>query len=67
MFIFGGILIILFATILIIVQIEKQTDSTNTQKDNVSSSQINSSDYYTNKISLSNLQKNLEENKEEII
>ncbi|UIJ69627.1 thioredoxin family protein (plasmid) [Bacillus cereus] len=67
MFIFGGSLIILFATILIIVQIEKQTDSTNTQKDNVSSSQINSSDYYTNKISFSNLQKNLEENKEEII
>ncbi|MEK7018087.1 thioredoxin family protein [Bacillus sp. FSL R9-9410] len=55
MLIFGGIIIVLFAAIFAVTQMEKKNVST-TEKD-----------YYTNKISLSDLQKNLKEKKEETV
>ncbi|OLR22811.1 thioredoxin family protein [Bacillus cereus] len=67
MFIFGSIIITLFAAILIIRQIEEKNDSTNLEMNNLTNSKTDESDYYTNKISLSNLKKNLEEKKEETI
>ncbi|MFB5253266.1 thioredoxin family protein [Bacillus mycoides] len=55
MLIFGGIIIVLFAAIFAVTQMEKKNVST-TEKD-----------YYTNKISLENLNKNIEDKKEETV
>ncbi|MBJ8052389.1 thioredoxin family protein [Bacillus cereus] len=51
MLIFGGIIIVLFAAIFAVTQMEKKNAST-TEKD-----------YYSNKISLENLNKNIEDKK----
>ncbi|HHT7239182.1 MULTISPECIES: thioredoxin family protein [Bacillus] len=55
MLIFGGIIIILFAAIFAVTQMEKKSASTNEK------------DYYSNKISLENLNKNLEDKKEQTV
>ncbi|PGX94763.1 thioredoxin family protein [Bacillus thuringiensis] len=68
MLIFGGIIIALFAAIFAVTQMEEKT--TTSQKMEVGSatgSQTDGPDYYTNKISLSDLQKNLKEKKEETV
>ncbi|MBE4939956.1 thioredoxin family protein [Bacillus thuringiensis] len=68
MLIFGGIIIALFAAIFAVTQMEEKT--TTSQKMEVRSatgSQTDGPDYYTNKISLSDLQKNLKEKKEETV
>ena len=60
MLIFGGIIIALFAAIFAVTQMEEKNASTSQKIDNATS-QTDGSDYYTNKISLSDLQKNLKE------
>lgn len=67
--IFGGIIIALFAALTAVTQMEKKNASTSqSQKlNNTTSSPADDSDYYTNKISLSDLQKNLKEKKEETV
>lgn len=55
MLIFGGIIIVLFATIFMVTQTEEQTATQEEQN------------YYTNKISLSDIQKNNTEKKEQTI
>lgn len=62
MLIFGGIIIALFAAIFAVTQMEEKNASTSQKIDNATS-QTDGSDYYTNKISLSDLQKNLKEKK----
>ncbi|MBE7097720.1 thioredoxin family protein [Bacillus cereus] len=66
MLIFGGIIIALFAAIFAVTQMEEK-NATSQKIDNPTESKTNSPDYYTNKISLSDLQKNLKENKEETV
>ncbi|EJR58206.1 hypothetical protein IIM_00035 [Bacillus cereus VD107] len=66
MLIFGGIIIVLFAAIYGVTQMEEKNASTS-QKLNNSTSQTNGTDYYTNKIALPDLQKNLEEKKEQTV
>ncbi|MBE7104734.1 thioredoxin family protein [Bacillus cereus] len=66
MLIFGGIIIALFAAIFAVTQMEEKSASTS-QKLNNTTSQTDGPDYYTNKISLSDLQKNLEEKKEQTV
>ncbi|WP_002150463.1 thioredoxin family protein [Bacillus cereus] len=66
MLIFGGIIIALFAAIFAVTQMEEKSASTS-QKLNNTTSQTSGPDYYTNKISLSDLQKNLEEKKEQTV
>ncbi|TKI87694.1 thioredoxin family protein [Bacillus mycoides] len=66
MLIFGGIIIALFAAIFAVTQMEEKNTSTSQKIDNATS-QTDGSDYYTNKISLSDLQKNLKEKKEETV
>ncbi|MDM5192185.1 thioredoxin family protein [Bacillus hominis] len=69
MLIFGGIIIALFAAIFAVTQMEEKSASTSqSQKlNNTTSSPTDGPDYYTNKISLSDLQKNLKEKKEETV
>ncbi|MDE7552418.1 thioredoxin family protein [Bacillus tropicus] len=66
MLIFGGIIIALFAAIFAVTQMEEK-NATSQKIDNVTDSKTNGPDYYTNKISLSDLQKNLKEKKEETV
>ncbi|OUB07217.1 thiol reductase thioredoxin [Bacillus thuringiensis serovar yunnanensis] len=66
MLIFGGIIIALFVAIFAVTQMEEK-NTTSQKIDNPTESKTNSSDYYTNKISLSDLQKNLKEKKEETV
>ncbi|MBE7126428.1 thioredoxin family protein [Bacillus mycoides] len=66
MLIFGGIIIALFAAIFAVTQMEEKNASTSQKIDNATS-QTDGSGYYTNKISLSDLQKNLKEKKEETV
>ncbi|EJQ07698.1 thioredoxin [Bacillus cereus] len=66
MLIFGGIIIALFAAIFAVTQMEEKS-ATSQKIDNATGSQTDGSDYYTNKISLSDLQKNLKEKKEETV
>ena len=61
MLIFGGIIIALFAAIFAVTQMEEKNASTSQKIDNATGSQTDGPDYYTNKISLSDLQKNLKE------
>ncbi len=63
MLIFGGIIIALFAAIFAVTQMEEKNASTSQKIDNATGSQTDGPDYYTNKISLSDLQKNLKEKK----
>ncbi|MDM5237740.1 thioredoxin family protein [Bacillus cereus] len=67
--IFGGIIIALFAALTAVTQMEKKNAPTSqSQKlNNTTSSPADGPDYYTNKISLSDLQKNLKEKKEETV
>lgn len=67
MLIFGGIIIALFAAIFAVTQMEEKNASTSQKIDNATDSKTNDPDYYTNKISLSDLQKNLKEEKEETV
>ncbi|MED0965528.1 thioredoxin family protein [Bacillus paramycoides] len=68
MLIFGGIIIVLFAAIYGVTQMEEKNASTSSQKlNNNSTGQTNGTDYYANKISLPDLQKNLEEKKEQTV
>ncbi|PGB00028.1 thioredoxin family protein [Bacillus toyonensis] len=67
MLIFGGIIIALFAAIFAVTQMEEKNASTSQKIDNATGSQTDGSDYYTNKISPSDLQKNLKEKKEETV
>ncbi|WP_242294080.1 thioredoxin family protein [Bacillus cereus group sp. BfR-BA-01381] len=53
--IFGGIIIVLFAAMFAVAQMEKKNASTNEK------------DYYSNKISLEDLNKNIEDKKEQTI
>lgn len=62
MLIFGGIIIALFAAIFAVTQMEEK-NATSQKIDNATESKTNGPDYYTNKISLSDLQKNLKEKK----
>ncbi|MEF7556469.1 thioredoxin family protein [Bacillus thuringiensis] len=55
MLIFGGIIIVLFAAMFAVAQMEKKNASTNEK------------DYYSNKISLEDLNKNIEDKKEQTI
>lgn len=55
MLIFGGIIIVLFAAIFAVTQMEKKNASTNEKG------------YYSNKISLEDLNKNIEDKKEQTI
>lgn len=55
MLIFGGIIIVLFAAIFAVTQMEKKNASTDEK------------DYYSNKISLEDLNKNIEDKKEQVI
>ncbi|MGR3776952.1 thioredoxin domain-containing protein [Bacillus paramycoides] len=55
MLIFGGIIIVLFAAIFAVTQMEKKNASTGEK------------DYYSNKISLEDLNKNIEDKKEQTI
>lgn len=55
MLIFGGIIIVLFAAIFAVTQMEKKNASTDEK------------DYYSNKISLEDLNKNIEDKKEQTI
>ncbi|KAB2440493.1 thioredoxin family protein [Bacillus luti] len=55
MLIFGGIIIVLFAAIFAVTQMEKKNASTGEK------------DYYSNKISLEDLNKNIEDKKEQVI
>ncbi|MED2185021.1 thioredoxin family protein [Bacillus wiedmannii] len=66
MLIFGGIIIALFAAIFAVTQMEEK-NATSQKIDNTTDSETNGPDYYTNKISLSDLQKNLKEKKEETV
>ncbi|MBJ8106547.1 MULTISPECIES: thioredoxin family protein [Bacillus cereus group] len=66
MLIFGGIIIALFAAIFAVTQMEEK-NATSQKIDNATDSKANGPDYYTNKISLSDLQKNLKEKKEETV
>ena len=66
MLIFGGIIIALFAAIFAVTQMEEKNASTSQKIDNATS-QSDGPDYYTNKISLSDLQKNLKEKKEQTV
>ncbi|WP_242314510.1 thioredoxin family protein [Bacillus cereus group sp. BfR-BA-01355] len=66
MLIFGGIIIALFVAIFAVTQMEEK-NATSQKIDNPTESKTNVSDYYTNKISLSDLQKNLKEKKEETV
>ncbi|HFK1548733.1 thioredoxin family protein [Bacillus albus] len=66
MLIFGGIIIALFAAIFAVTQMEEK-NATSQKIDNATGSTTNGPDYYTNKISLSDLQKNLKEKKEETV
>ncbi|MFP3414770.1 thioredoxin family protein [Bacillus sp. SIMBA_074] len=66
MLIFGGIIIALFAAIFAVTQMEEKSASTSQKIDNTTS-QPDGPDYYTNKISLSDLQKNLKEKKEQTV
>jgi thioredoxin-like negative regulator of GroEL len=66
MLIFGGIIIALFAAIFAVTQMEEKSASTSQKIDNATS-QPDGPDYYTNKISLSDLQKNLKEKKEQTV
>lgn len=66
MLIFGGIIIALFVAIFAVTQMEKK-NATSQKIDNPTESKTNGPDYYTNKISLSDLQKNLKEKKEETV
>ncbi|WP_144514522.1 thioredoxin family protein [Bacillus thuringiensis] len=66
MLIFGGIIIALFVAIFAVTQMEEK-NATSKKIDNPTESKTNGSDYYTNKISLSDLQKNLKEKKEETV
>lgn len=63
MLIFGGIIIALFVAIFAVTQMEEK-NATSQKIDNPTESKTNGPDYYTNKISLSDLQKNLKEKKE---
>ncbi|PHG07913.1 thiol reductase thioredoxin [Bacillus toyonensis] len=67
MLIFGGIIIALFVAIFAVTQMEEKNASTSQKIDNATGSQTDGADYYTNKISLSDLQKNLKEKKEETV
>ncbi|PFK18404.1 thioredoxin family protein [Bacillus cereus] len=67
MLIFGGIIIALFAAIFAVTQMEEKNASTSQKIDNATGSQTDGPDYYKNKISLSDLQKNLKEKKEETV
>ncbi|MGH1288319.1 thioredoxin family protein [Bacillus toyonensis] len=67
MLIFGGIIIALFAAIFAVTQMEEKNATTSQKIDNATGSPTNGPDYYTNKISLSDLQKNLKEKKEETV
>ncbi|PYE89480.1 thioredoxin family protein [Bacillus sp. 196mf] len=68
MLIFGGIIIALFAAIFAVTQMEeKTTTSQKMEEGGATGSQTDGPDYYTNKISLSDLQKNLKEKKEETV
>lgn len=62
MLIFGGIIIALFVAIFAVTQMEEK-NATSQKIDNPTESKTNGPDYYTNKISLSDLQKNLKEKK----
>lgn len=66
MLIFGGIIIALFVAIFAVTQMEEK-NATSQKIDNATGSTTNGTDYYTNKISLSDLQKNLKEKKEETV
>ncbi|UYX53263.1 thioredoxin family protein [Bacillus thuringiensis] len=66
MLIFSGIIIALFAAIFAVTQMEEKSASTSQKIDNATS-QPDGPDYYTNKISLSDLQKNLKEKKEQTV
>ncbi|CAM4087488.1 MULTISPECIES: thioredoxin family protein [Bacillus cereus group] len=66
MLIFGGIIIALFAAIFAVTQMEEK-NATSQKIDNATDSKTTGPDYYTNKISLSDLQKNLKEKKEETV
>ncbi|AZQ48995.1 thioredoxin family protein [Bacillus sp. GX] len=66
MLIFGGIIIALFAAIFAVTQMEEK-NATSQKIDNATGSTTNGPDYYTNKISFSDLQKNLKEKKEETV
>lgn len=66
MLIFGGIIIALFVAIFAVTQMEEK-NATSQKIDNPTESKTNGSDYYTNKISLPDLQKNLKEKKEETV
>ncbi|MBU5220186.1 thioredoxin family protein [Bacillus albus] len=66
MLIFGGIIIALFAAIFAVTQMEEK-NATSQKIDNATGSTTNDPDYYTNKISFSDLQKNLKEKKEETV
>ncbi|MEB4816887.1 thioredoxin family protein [Bacillus thuringiensis] len=66
MLIFGGIIIALFVAIFAVTQMEEK-NATSQKIGNPTESKTNGSDYYTNKISLSDLQKNLKEKKEETV
>ncbi|CAM4107268.1 thioredoxin family protein [Bacillus paramycoides] len=67
MLIFGGIIIVLFAAIYGVTQMEEKNASTSQKLNNNSTSQTNGTDYYANKIALPDLQKNLEEKKEQTV
>ncbi|KAB2448150.1 thioredoxin family protein [Bacillus thuringiensis] len=68
MLIFGGIIIALFAAIFAVTQMEEKTTTIQkTEGGSATGSQTDGPDYYTNKISLSDLQKNLKEKKEETV
>ena len=70
MLIFGGIIIALFAAIFAVTQMEEKTTTSQKMEGGSATgtgSQTDGPDYYTNKISLSDLQKNLKEKKEETV
>ncbi|HDR7793200.1 TPA: thioredoxin family protein [Bacillus luti] len=66
MLIFGGIIIALFAAIFAVTQMEEKNTASSPKIDN-GANQSGGSDYYANKISLADLQKNLEEKKEQTV
>ncbi|PFJ17982.1 thiol reductase thioredoxin [Bacillus cereus] len=67
MLIFGGIIIALFVAIFAVTQMEEKNASTSQKLNNTTRSQTDGPSYYTNKISLSDLKKNLEEKKEQTV
>lgn len=67
MILFGSIIIVLFVAIFVVTKIEEKNDSTKQKIESNTSSKKSDADYYTNKISLVDLQRDLAEKKEEIV